>query len=217
MKTEVKSVGRLADIPSGRAYGETGVYMRLIIHSLIALMLVAVLGGILWHQRHQQQNIRQVEAVQHAMRAIESQSLYRTAVGDAQGSATGYALQIDPEWFDRLPRNLLVREAGTIAPWLDLPQTEQGSRFNPNVIVADAEHAEFWYCPVQGIVRARVPQRLSQGATVDLYNMINGTSLRIDDVQWTPQPKTLDLADAKTAAPQIETDPVLRGFSRSGR
>ena len=64
--------------------------MRLIVDTVIALLLVAVLGTILWDQREDRERAQSIALVQQAMEAIESQSLYRAAIGDARASAAAH-------------------------------------------------------------------------------------------------------------------------------
>lgn len=181
--------------------------MRLIIDTLLALLLILVLGGILWYQRGQEEKLTRVAAVQEALRAIESKALYHGALGDVQATRRGYALRIEPGWFDPRPVNLLF--ADEARPWIDIVDEASEEAFNPARIVAAGSDAAFWYNPWRGVIRARVPMQLSQTATVELYNLVNGASLRVQDVDWS-EPPIMVQADA---ADQVD----LKSLPRTAR
>ena len=181
--------------------------MRLMLDTIVALLLVGLLGGLLWLQRQEQMQQHHIEQVQHALRALESQALYRAAVGDAQATPVGFADRLLPEWFDRLPHNSLVDPKEV--PWLDATEDATRDHVNPKHIVADSHHAAFWYNPHRGIIRARVPMQFTWDETVALYNAVNGTGLRVEQIDW---------VGALTCGTQVTTvdepmgDPVLRDF-----
>jgi len=154
--------------------------MRLLVDSLIALMLVAVLGGVLWHRRAAEQQVENVEATQKAMRAIEAQALYQGSLGQYETTWMGYPLVIEADWFKNRPQNLLADNS----VWLDIAGKSKEFEPNPDHVTCEAGRAAFWYNPYRGIVRARVAPQMSAKATIDLYNMVNGTSLRVDDSMW---------------------------------
>ncbi|MBI1367914.1 MAG: hypothetical protein GC162_04590 [Planctomycetes bacterium] len=156
--------------------------MRLFADTLLALTLIAVLGGVVVYQREQGDHLQQVVAVQQAIHAIESQCLYRAAVGDVPASNRGYAMHVEPAWFDHRPLNALFGHQAM--PWIDHVDEADRELFNPQRIVADGKLAAFWYNPYRGLIRARVPMQLSQESTLETYNLVNGTSLRIEDVDW---------------------------------
>lgn len=168
--------------------------MRLIIDTLIALMLVGLLGSILWKQRDEQRLLDHVQSVHSAMRAIEAQAVYRAAIGDVPVTKLGYAATIDEHWFDPPPRNLLAPDK---TPWIEIANDEEAERFNPVRITIGEGRAAFWYSPHRGIVRARVPQQVSEQDTIDLYNLVNGTSLRVDEVAWVTMPPLESQAEAR--------------------
>jgi hypothetical protein len=169
--------------------------MRLVVDTLIAVMLIAVLGGLLLRQRSEQSMLERIGLVQQSIRAIESQALYRAAVGDAEGTPRGFARLMDAAWFEHVPQNELIADHA-IRPWVDLSPDDQPDRLNPAHVVAEGPLASFWYNAERGVVRARVPDQMSQQATVDLYNLVNGTSLRVDDVDWA-RPRVEQIAAAQ--------------------
>ena len=190
--------------------------MRLVLDTLVALMLVGVLGGITWQQRAERVRAERIEGVRQAISAIESQSLYHAALGDAEATVHGYAVRIDPAWFSPRPMNLLLE---THPRWLDQAAGEERQRFHPAGIVAEGGWAAFWYNPGRGLVRARVPMQLSHQATVDLYNRVNSSSVDIQDVQWSSPPPSASAgktAATPKAAEARASDPVLRDFGMGG-
>lgn len=155
--------------------------MRLVVDSLIAVMLLAVLAAVLWQQRAQADRIERVEATQHAIRAIESQALFQASLGQVEVTRRGFPLAIDPAWFTRPPANAVAPDAER---WIDSADAGDAQRFQPDAIIIDGGQPAFWYNAHRGVVRARVAMQASERATIDLYNLVNGTSLRVDDVDW---------------------------------
>jgi hypothetical protein len=138
--------------------------MRLLVDTLIALMLVAVLAVLVIKQRVERSQLDRITAAQQSIHALESQALYRAAIGDAEASTHGYALKLDPLWFTAAPQNALLDDHA-IRPWVDAVTEDESDRFNPAQIIATGSLASFWYNPSRGLVRARVPEQLSQQAT----------------------------------------------------
>lgn len=189
--------------------------MRLLIDTLIALMLVGILGGIVYHRQQGQYRIEQIQATQQAVRAIQSQARYHAALGETPINAEGFPIAIDEKWFTPRPANLLLN--GVNLPWLETAQADDARRFNPRYIVGDTGHAEFWYCPQRGLVRARVPMEDTAEETLDLYNLVNGTSLHVEDVTWidvAPLPNAPESTENKPArAVKPSSDPIVRAFT----
>jgi hypothetical protein len=158
--------------------------MRLAVDSVIALMLVGILTGICWQRVQSQHELADILSVQESMSVIMGQAVMKPAVGRAEAAATGHALRIEAEWFERPPENRLLAMESVAAPWIESAPHSLQNTFNPRRIVADDRHAAFWYNPYRSLIRARVPMRLSQQETVELYNLVNGTSLRVQDVDW---------------------------------
>jgi hypothetical protein len=74
--------------------------------------------------------------------------------------------------------------AGDTLAWLETTQPERANRLNPEHVTCDGHRAAFWYNPYRGLVRARVERQHTDEATIALYNLVNGTSLRVSDVAW---------------------------------
>ena len=184
--------------------------MRLLVDTVIALILVAILGAVLWTQRLDQQRLEQVALVQQAMAALESQALYRAAIGEVHATSAGFAHHLSPAWFDHLPQNPLVDHREV--PWVDSHEDVGPDRLNPRHIVADSHHAGFWYNPYRGLIRARVPMQLTWASTVELYNLVNGTTLRVEEVDWHGAQICLEDSVDPTTTTVEAGDPVLRAL-----
>lgn len=155
--------------------------MRLAVDTVIALILLAILAGIGWHRHEQAVQLRRVEAVQASLRAIQAQAMYHAGLSDTDTTRGGYPTMIHREWFGNPPCNALVDDETT---WMDQAAADERDRWDPLAISIEPDRAIFWYNPYRGIVRARVPHQISDRATCDLYNLVNGTSLEPDEVTW---------------------------------
>ena len=202
--------------------------MRLLIDSLLALLLLGVLAGVMWYQQSRRHQRAQVAAVRAAVQVMEREALYRAAIGEADRTPRGFAMGIDDTWFDPKPLNALSPRLG---PWLEIAVPDQADARHPACILAGARGlADFWYNPYRGIVRARVPMQISQGATVELYDQVNGSMPTVGDIVWDPteltrrddellddhfdeqpSPETDDDSSATEAAADPD-DPILRDF-----
>ncbi|MEX0741412.1 MAG: hypothetical protein WD079_01360, partial [Phycisphaeraceae bacterium] len=165
------------------------------------------------YQKSARHQVDRIEAVQRAVQAIESESLYRAALGEVDATPRGYARVLRAAWFERQPHNLLIDEDDQPSPmWVEQINDQiYRNMANPRQIVADVDHPPFWYNPFRGVVRARVPMQFSQQGTVELYNIINGTDLDTHQVSW-PQDNARSasampaLAGGENAAPAAQRD-----------
>ena len=163
--------------------------MRLVLDSLIALMLVGILGAVLVHYRQQQQRLETVRFVHRSLADLHEQATYHRALATAAHADDTEAIarrkqapddapfprHISPNWFGpKLPLNVL---ADTRQPWIDLAPKDDLSAHPPDPVLRGMGQAGFWYNPSRGIFRARVPPQLSEQATLNLYNRVNGTAL----------------------------------------
>lgn len=171
--------------------------MKVVVH-FVALLCVAALAGVfLWH--HAQLADRDLRATQTAaaLRQIEQQIRLRAALEGEQLNERGFPTRIDPAWFNpqpgdanppdapntpatpdhaHQPRNTLVSRH---RPWMEIADLDQAGLRHPRVRqTLDDQTAAFWYNPFQGVVRARVPVDVSDARATDLYNRVNGTTLR---------------------------------------
>ena len=151
--------------------------MRLILDSLMAVVLAALLAGILIHQQHEQQHQRDVETVRANVRLIQQQIMLQAALERVPRNEYGFPITIDPEWFgDMVPRNPLL---GPGHPWMEVASADESRLAHPAIRTADETSiASFWYNPITGIVRARVPYGVSDEKALELYNFVTGCNLR---------------------------------------
>jgi len=151
--------------------------MRLIVDSLVAVMLSAILAAVVFSNREEKAGQEQVQAARDAIHAITRQIKLKVALGEVELNERGHATAIDPEWFEgRLPENPYV---GDGHPWLEIAGVAQIDMDHPpNRLATDYAVAKFWYNPANGTVRARVPATVSDARALALYNSINDCNLQ---------------------------------------
>lgn len=150
--------------------------MRALVDFITLAMLLALLGGVAWHQRAQSRERETIAGVREDVRRIERELRRRAATGDIEVNGRGWPTTIDPGWFtDEAPINRLLP---VDRPWLEIAPPEHADLVHPLVRQSyDRTVAAFWYNPALGVVRARVPVTLSDRHATELYNTINGVSL----------------------------------------
>jgi hypothetical protein len=129
------------------------------------------------HQRDRDSRDLRVQQLKRTVELLNREVQLRAALSDSALSERGFPAAIDPEWFqETLPRNPLL---GDGRPWVEVAPIEQHHSEHPPDIAPDHRlAADFWYNPGRGSVRARVPAGLSDRETLELYNMVNGCTLR---------------------------------------
>jgi hypothetical protein len=163
------------------------IFMRLLVNSLIAVMLVGVLLVGLLHYRSGSHQQRRLVAVEQAVAQIVQQIEYRTAVGADETNLAGFPWEIDPTWFDTelsLPKNNL---AHIDQPWLDIAPDGDYAEHPPDPVIRSVQQAGLWYNPNVGIIRARVAVQFTQNQMLETYNQINGTTLTALDISRDPE------------------------------
>ena len=149
--------------------------MRLLIDTLVAMMLCAVLGAVLWQKHHEAADAHRIDHVRSALRELREQVVYQAALDQLEDDAPEHPAEVSPVWFSRrLPWNTLAAGAH---PWLDVAPEGDFSEHPPDPVLVDRSQAGFWYNPTFGVVRARVPAQANEAATLALYNEVNGTAL----------------------------------------
>ena len=146
--------------------------MRLFMDTVVALMLVALLAGVVWHNRTDQTTQRDRETARSEVRRFQQQIALQSALAKVQRNERGYPETVDPIWFQGvLPNNPLLDVSH---PWLEIAGPEQKELVHPIDRVATSKNvAKFWYNPYTGIIRARVPAGVSDATSLELYNYIN--------------------------------------------
>lgn len=150
--------------------------MRLILDTLVALMLAAILVGVVFHSRSDRAIDEARETTRLELRRFQQQISLQSALAKVERTERGYPVMIDPDWFQgSLPSNPLL---GPEHPWVEIASPEQEALMHPQERVASNKGiAKFWYNPYAGVVRARVPVGLSDTASLELYNFVNDAGL----------------------------------------
>jgi len=149
------------------------------IHAIIDLLVILVVAAGLGFALHLYQESLErksaIESTQAAISSIEAEIDIRSALANATLNEFGHPPSIDPEWFSGLePRNAL---APATAPWIEIALEAELGRDHPkNPTFHGGRGAMFWYNPNKGIVRARVPEQVSDASARELYAQINGVS-----------------------------------------
>ncbi len=150
--------------------------MRLIIDSLVALMLVAVLGGMVLHHRNERVMEEQLQMTRTEVRRFQSQIILQAAMEKTELNPRGNPVSIDARWFAaNPPRNPLLP---TGHPWVQVAEYDERDMQHPRKRIATHRSvAQFWYNPDTGVVRARVPFDVSDATALRLYNYVNESKL----------------------------------------
>jgi len=173
--------------------------MRIVIDTLIAVMLGALLIGTVSHYQTEQYQVDRKQQVHRTILRLHEQAVYHGAVGQAPVSGAGFPLEISPLWFGErgVPTNSMVPGR---QPWLDIAPHGDNSEHPPDPIITKPQQAGFWYNPNLGIVRARIAGNFSPAKAIETYNILNGTTLtnlpkRPDPARTSHQPPMLVPAD----------------------
>jgi hypothetical protein len=114
-----------------------------------------------------------IDETRAALSTIRSEVGIHSAIGDVELNEYGHPHQIDPTWFrESSVRNQLAKQN---APWIELALPAELDRNHPHdPTFRGGRGAMFWYNPIRGIIRARVPDQTTDEATLALYESING-------------------------------------------
>lgn len=143
---------------------------------VLAILCTTVAALIIYdaHKRDSERSLA-IASTRDSVRAIQGQ-LDMRVVGErgAIGEKT-YPPAIDADWFEgSRPVNALV---SANRPWMETAAIEELSLRHPHdITINGGAGAMFWYNPVHGVVRARVPRTLTDRDAIALYNMVNGTA-----------------------------------------
>ncbi|MEM1212872.1 MAG: hypothetical protein AAGI68_11320 [Planctomycetota bacterium] len=151
--------------------------MRLVLHSLIALAAVFGLGAMLLHNRAQDTRAADMAFVQQSLTQLHERTAYHAALKAAAADDPRNALlvAVQPAWFgERLPLNILL---DADHPWIDLAPPGDRAEHPPDPVIRRGDQAGFWYNPMLGVFRARVPQQATERQTLELYNRLNTAEL----------------------------------------
>ncbi len=150
--------------------------MRILIDTLIALMLIALVAGVLYYQNLNTMQEQEYLDVHRALDELHNQMCFHAAVGDVECNDRGYAKTVYTCWFsDGVPANNLT--AGGL-PWIDFAPPGDYAEHPPDPVIRDTGQAGFWYNPNRGLFRARIPQQESEQESLRVYNYVNQASLQ---------------------------------------
>lgn len=167
--------------------------MRIVVNILMLLMVVGTGVLLLYTKQGNDLEARRIEQVRNAIATIESKSLLTPAKDNTiEKLSNGQAVMIEQSWFETVPLNPFAPEN---TRWMDVAK-HPGLK-HPEMITFGDSRAMFWYNPHLGIVRARVPQQISQGSTFEYYNRLNESSL-------TEQAHKQAVVDAQNRAAELE-------------
>ncbi len=165
-----------------------------------ALGLVGGLGA--FHLKGNR-SLEDVDELTADVREFEQMIKLRAATKDVELNGRGWPLTIDPGWFKGdAPRNPLLSPD---RDWVEIAPPGDAHLCDPRIRIAlDERFASFWYNPYQGIVRARVPMKINDSMTLELYNTVNGTALpSIFRVIGEPDPTDRPLAPESAPADAV--------------
>ena len=147
--------------------------MRLLMDSLIALTILAVLAGVLWQTRTDYEAQTRQELTRSEVTRFQQQIRLQAVLHGGEHGERTYPASIEPGWFEgNLPVNPLL-EPGH--PWVEVASAQQRHLAHPpDRIASNLEMAAFWYNPHTGVIRARVPAAISDARAMELYNLVNG-------------------------------------------
>lgn len=163
-----------------------------IVGGMAALLTAGAVG--LWAFERGRDEVAVTRSIQ-ALRRLEQQVRLRAATSGEGLNARGWPATVDPGWFgDDPPLNPLVTPGRA---WVEVAPPEHAALAHPQIRGAvNSGLAAFWYNPNTGVVRARVPMRLSDRETVALYNRVNSTHVS-EVIDTTPIPPPPVAGDAE--------------------
>ncbi|MFI4855525.1 MAG: hypothetical protein ACIAQF_11180 [Phycisphaerales bacterium JB065] len=150
--------------------------LRWLRYIMLTLALAGAIGAFAYQRAAVAREQMLVDQTRDTVLAIEQRIRYLKAMEEIDLNELGWPEVVDPRWFKgQPPRNNML---GARHPWLEVASTLEYALDHPVQRVAINESlAGLWYNPAKGIVRARVPQTLSDEKTIEIYNRINGSSI----------------------------------------
>ncbi len=181
--------------------------MRVLIDSMIAVMLAGLIVGMMAYRHTSQRQQRHEQTVRASLSQMREQVSFHGAIEQGEQDEAVHPPQIQPRWFiNGVPGNPLTSKD---QPWMDIAPANDFADQPPDPIVTRPGQAAFWYNPNLGVVRARVPQRVSERLTLELYNQVNEISLSAlpydrdaDRVPLAFNPSPVTAGQHATPAPQ---------------
>lgn len=153
-------------------------FLRHLVFDAMIVVGGAVLTVIVVDYRHQvAEDLLATDATRSAVRLMQANVDLHTAIERGSMESVAFPSTIDTLWFDEeVPTNHLLNGR---RPWVEIAAEDELTLRHPrNPTAEGGQHAMFWYNPALGVVRARVPRKLSDADALALYNEVNGTKLR---------------------------------------
>ena len=142
-----------------------------LVELVVVVLVIGILAAVSLPKMFDQSTDSELTTIRLSLQTIQDQI-------DLQHAVTGkYPPTIEKKWFrgNRLPHHPLN---GGAVP--DLHVFSGDDRQHPSYKTLD-QYGAYWYNPVVGIVRARVPVLPTSGETIALYNLVNEAALtRLD-------------------------------------
>lgn len=149
---------------------------RLIQLLMVGVLLFGAVGAWWYHRAASEARANAINQVRMAVAELRTQVKYRGALGSTPINGRGLPLTIDPGWWDGPPPTNVLVPPGN--PWLEVAPPGDYHLEHPRTrVVLTGEVAGLWYNPGLGVVRARVPQMVSDDDAIDLYNAVNGAAV----------------------------------------
>lgn len=147
--------------------------MRRLLDLITLGCLIVVLLAMVLHHRRASMLQQGVETARTSVERIQAEVDLLRAIGE---TAADSSASIDPRRFaEGVPSNPLLEGE---RPWIDFAKPGEITLRHPRVWqVGEGTEAMFWYNPVQGVVRARVPRQASEDRSRRLYAEVNGVWL----------------------------------------
>ncbi|MFM9994660.1 MAG: hypothetical protein ACKVU4_02540 [Phycisphaerales bacterium] len=180
--------------------------LRRTVDVVTVLAALGLIGGLAYYKLEEQRKQEQVQKLTEDVTRFEQMIKLRAATKDVELNGRGWPVTIDPAWFGGdAPRNPLLTGD---RPWVEVARPEDALQRDPLVRVAlDERYAGFWYNPYQGIIRARVPLEINDKLTLDLYNLVNATTLPSIYNEWFgPTTAQTPPAEPTTETAAVPTD-----------
>ncbi len=152
--------------------------LRACIDVLIVLSATAVMMTTLRMYQSGLADQSDIDATRAALSTIDAEIGIRSALGGPALNQYGHPPSVDPSWFGGAePINALAESP---APWIEMALEDEAALMHPiDPTFSGGRGAMFWYNPIRGVVRARVPQQASDATSRELYRLVNGDA-------WSP-------------------------------
>jgi len=140
---------------------------------MVLIALAGAVGAYVYQRAAIEREMLMVDSTRNALMDLGQRMRYLKATERIDLNDFGWPELIDSRWFNgEAPRNSMLSARH---PWLEVASTMEYALDHPVQRVAINERlAGFWYNPAKGIIRARVPQTVSDEKTIELYNRVNG-------------------------------------------